>query len=310
MQTGHSYIPQGRIRSYRFGFNGMEKINEQYGEGNAYDFGERILDVRLGRWMSRDPLAMQYPDLSPYVYSANSPIFLVDVGGKFFRVYYKVKDEESGTVVTRHVDFNGTQAINDDGSTYAMGTNQFVDNVLTSYEYIVSNGADVDNVMQKVASSTIQVDVRYTKKRGATLYDDKLLLWDSRKGLKVGKRGKQSPALGFYHEVYHAYLELLAPVQLQTDLAISDKADDNVRNYSSEEEYVTEKESMAAEILSVGRTDRDEGRRADYYDHRGEFKAQGTTTTQNVDKGTLKTNRYNKPDVTIRNASGRDPKKP
>lgn len=39
---------------YRYGFNGKEKDNST-GEGNL-DFGARIFAVRLGRWLSVDPL--------------------------------------------------------------------------------------------------------------------------------------------------------------------------------------------------------------------------------------------------------------
>jgi len=38
--------------SYRYGFNGMEKDDEVKGEGNSLDFGARIYDPRVGRWMS------------------------------------------------------------------------------------------------------------------------------------------------------------------------------------------------------------------------------------------------------------------
>lgn len=60
----------------------MEKINEQYGEGNAYDFGARLLDPRLGKWLSIDPLFMKYPDLSPYNFVANTPLSAIDPDGK------------------------------------------------------------------------------------------------------------------------------------------------------------------------------------------------------------------------------------
>jgi RHS repeat-associated protein len=67
---------------YRYGFNGKEKSNEIYGEGNAYNFGARIQDPRLGRWLSTDPLQQKYADLSPYNYCANSPISAKDPDGK------------------------------------------------------------------------------------------------------------------------------------------------------------------------------------------------------------------------------------
>jgi len=67
---------------YRFGFNGKEKINEAYGEGNAYDFGARIYDPRIGRWMSVDPKISEFPEWSSYNYCLNSPIQLMDPDGQ------------------------------------------------------------------------------------------------------------------------------------------------------------------------------------------------------------------------------------
>ena len=40
---------------YWFGFQGQEAENEIWGEGNAYDFGARIYDARIGRFLSVDP---------------------------------------------------------------------------------------------------------------------------------------------------------------------------------------------------------------------------------------------------------------
>jgi len=62
-----------------FGFNGQEKTNEVYGEGNAYDFGARIYDPRICRWMSVDPVSKPYE--SPYIGMGNNPIFYVDYSG-------------------------------------------------------------------------------------------------------------------------------------------------------------------------------------------------------------------------------------
>jgi RHS repeat-associated protein len=68
------------IGAYRYGFNGKEKDNENF-EG-AYDFGARILDVRLGRWLSVDPYFKEYEYISTYSYSSNSPIVIVDSDGE------------------------------------------------------------------------------------------------------------------------------------------------------------------------------------------------------------------------------------
>jgi hypothetical protein len=39
-------------------------------------------DPRLGRFFAIDPLAKDYPDISPYVFVANSPILLIDSDGR------------------------------------------------------------------------------------------------------------------------------------------------------------------------------------------------------------------------------------
>jgi RHS repeat-associated protein len=69
---------------YRRGFNGMEKDDEVKGDGNSYDFGARIFDARIGRWLSLDPLMTKYPALTPYGFCSNDPIIFIDFDGKDF----------------------------------------------------------------------------------------------------------------------------------------------------------------------------------------------------------------------------------
>jgi len=64
---------------YRYGFNGMELDNELKGEGNSYDFGARMYDPRVGRWLSLDRVHKDYQ--SDYVYASNNPIIFIDKGG-------------------------------------------------------------------------------------------------------------------------------------------------------------------------------------------------------------------------------------
>ena len=67
---------------YRFGFNGVEKDNELKGVGNSLDFGARMYDSRVARWLSLDPLAQKYPGISPYTFVADNPIWFIDPDGK------------------------------------------------------------------------------------------------------------------------------------------------------------------------------------------------------------------------------------
>jgi RHS repeat-associated protein len=72
--------------NYRYGFNGKEKDNEVKGDGNSYDFDARMLDSRLGRWLSIDPKASKYPYFSPYLAFGNNPVYYIDPGGETLRV--------------------------------------------------------------------------------------------------------------------------------------------------------------------------------------------------------------------------------
>jgi RHS repeat-associated protein len=67
---------------YRYGFNGKENDNEVKGEGNQIDFGARIFDTRLAKWLSMDPHQAKYAFESPYSYTLNSPLQYKDVDGK------------------------------------------------------------------------------------------------------------------------------------------------------------------------------------------------------------------------------------
>jgi RHS repeat-associated protein len=100
---------------YRYGFNGKEKDNELKGEGNSYDFGARIYDPRLGRWLSMDPKAEQRRWLSPYNFVQNNPLILIDPDGMLDRIYQdyetgeelgKIEDGVEGTIRITKTDFD------------------------------------------------------------------------------------------------------------------------------------------------------------------------------------------------------------
>jgi RHS repeat-associated protein len=76
---GRAYVASN---NYRYGFNGKENDNEVKGIGNQVDFGERIFDPRIGKWLSLDPLMNKYPFASPYQFSLNTPIQAKDPDGR------------------------------------------------------------------------------------------------------------------------------------------------------------------------------------------------------------------------------------
>ena len=78
LQPGRKYSGGS---GYRYGFNGKENDKEVKGDGNQQDYGMRIYDPRVGKFLSIDPLTKKYPWLTAYQFSSNSPIWSVDIDG-------------------------------------------------------------------------------------------------------------------------------------------------------------------------------------------------------------------------------------
>ncbi|MCB9330694.1 MAG: hypothetical protein H6574_06400 [Lewinellaceae bacterium] len=66
---------------YRYGFNGKEGDDEIKGDDNQQDYGMRIYDPRVGRFLSVDPIAREYPWYTPYQFAGNKPIWAFDLDG-------------------------------------------------------------------------------------------------------------------------------------------------------------------------------------------------------------------------------------
>lgn len=76
---GRKYQASNR---YRYGFNGKENDPETVGTGSGtQDYGFRIYNPALGRFLSVDPLSKEFPWYSPYHYAGNSPIVNIDLDG-------------------------------------------------------------------------------------------------------------------------------------------------------------------------------------------------------------------------------------
>ncbi|MBC8756063.1 hypothetical protein H2O64_15405 [Kordia sp. YSTF-M3] len=67
--------------SYRYGFQGQEKDDELKGEGNSLNYKYRMHDPRIGRFFAVDPLAPKYPHYTPYQFSGNKVIHMVELEG-------------------------------------------------------------------------------------------------------------------------------------------------------------------------------------------------------------------------------------
>jgi len=89
------------LEKYRFGFNGKEIQAEIESSKSYLSFGDRIYNSRLGKWLSIDPLRMKYPDLSPYIFTADNPIKFIDYNGEDFGV--KVDNTNKTIIVVENI---------------------------------------------------------------------------------------------------------------------------------------------------------------------------------------------------------------
>lgn len=86
--------------NYRYGFNGKEK-DKDITSGDL-DFGARIYDSRLGRFLSIDRFTGKTAFYSPYIFAGNKPIAAIDYNGdvEIIITYHKTDRNGKLTVTT------------------------------------------------------------------------------------------------------------------------------------------------------------------------------------------------------------------
>nr|WP_283423792.1 RHS repeat-associated core domain-containing protein [Chryseobacterium profundimaris] len=67
--------PTAYVNPYKFNAKELDS------ETGLYYYGARYYNPRLSIWYGVDPLAEEFPDWSPYVYTMQNPVKLIDPDG-------------------------------------------------------------------------------------------------------------------------------------------------------------------------------------------------------------------------------------
>ena len=154
---------------YRYGFNGKEKVDEFTGQtGSTYDFGARMYDARIGRWMAIDPLAGKYANLSPYAFVANNPIMFIDPDGR--KIVVPNPDDRETVIQMLNSKARGLYGIDDDTGEVYVITMEGEEGYSEYYRDRIIEGIEDDNTIT-ITMGKIQNTPTLNKEDGTIDYN-------------------------------------------------------------------------------------------------------------------------------------------
>jgi RHS repeat-associated protein len=251
LQSAQDFFPFGMAMpgrssgSYRYTFNGKETDPET----GLNDFGARLYDNRLGRWLALDPLAKKYPELTPYNFVANNPLFFVDPDGKRILIYYQ---EDGRTKVAEYKPFAdppvnnrfvqdffnaaNNLAMKNKESAVALTTLSKSNKVITVDEY-------VDNS----PNLYVHNDSYDSKEANSTENPYGQISWQPNTSFKTKNGIVRSSTLELSNLIDYAWADLIAPASVKA------RNENKNAQYGNEEtkRVITGSEQKVAKILEI-----------------------------------------------------------
>jgi len=155
------------------------------------------------RFLSLDPHAASYPDLSPYTYAANNPLYYTDPDGRDIVIHYYDGEED------REFVFNGKNAGD-------APDNSFVQSFISAYNYATGNGEG--NALREAATNgELSVNLGFSGDNSSARSD--WVLWNPNQGFTEGGDSPViSPAISLEHEMDHTVDYLMNAISHKKNL--------------------------------------------------------------------------------------------
>ena len=169
------YLPFGELfvsqRNCEFDSRYKFTAKELDNETSYTYFGARYYDNDLSVWLSVDPLSDKYPSLSPYCYSADNPVVLVDPNGASINPIYDTDGNFLGT------DDKGLQ-----GDAIVMKKSDFKQGM--SHEEALSKSTDLNTNNREGAE--MKMNIHYSGLKDRPDWDGKLTLSEANEWYRNG----------------------------------------------------------------------------------------------------------------------------
>ena len=150
--------------TYRYGFNGKEKDESgEWGSSTHYDYGFRIYNPSIARFLSVDPLTQSYPWYTPYQFAGNTPIWAIDLDGLEEAFATDFYDENAAR-------YKREWALNSDATQEDIGKVQFKYSDGTKSEIIPGSESELDKI-NRMKESIRQYDARNSDNATIAIFD-------------------------------------------------------------------------------------------------------------------------------------------
>ena len=217
-------------------YNGKEEQRQEFSDGSGLDwldYGARMYDNQIGRWMTPDPKSEKYLGYSPFCYTVNNPILFIDPNGKEIWINYGEDNASKARWENGKLYDENGKKIKINKSTDKFLSETFKALNLLRKDNKMKFNADIGvgenarpaggNALDKLASDkSFKVSIINSAKIEDNfdhhLYNktDNSINFDPNMGLKFNNNGDpqthyNSPTSSLAHELYHAFNQNFYP---------------------------------------------------------------------------------------------------